>query len=409
MPVSDDAYAIWRQYTGRSVPTFGAPLQILPVWGQSLCLGVIGTGPEKNLANQIDRPGVQMLGGLQRGDTNGPVYVNGPMTAGYNTVNSTGMIPANAAGNIATVQYVAAALRARRGAGSPQVLTCCNGIGGQPVAQFTSGQVHDLMVRWLTEINGTVLPGRTVTTPYAIFIQGEADSNAAPGAYRAGVDAMWSDWRADILAVSGGAAVPCATQIGGYCDSATNKTYNVCIEQIEAVEALGGLVLPPIYPILLADATVHPGDPGYRELADLIAYHLAEHEAGRTIPSFKPTASLSGSTLTLSYPLRAGESLTFHDAGKYTPYGGFCPNQGFQVTGTTITSVSIAGSTVVIECAAPPTAWAYAFQFQDVTSGASGGQNYSGHRGLLRKTAPVASVLGQGDMYQWALSWRGTL
>ena len=414
--IEDETLYRWQRATRKVNPIISGIPEIVAVWGQSLSLGELGPLLLRNNANKLDRHGVMMVGGLERADTNGPVYVNGPMTAGYDTeVDGTGLVPSYAGGHISMTHYVGVALRIRRamlGLDNPMLISCCNGIGGQKVGQFWNPPettppyampMWDMMDFYIDQVLSFE---PSAICKYATFVQGEGDSNTAPGVYRAGVDQMWEDW----LPIMPGTPIPCTTQVGGYCDSLNAKTYNQVTEQIESVEALGGLIFHPWYPTLLADGNVHPGDGGYREGSDLIAYHITEHEAGRTIPAFKPVPTLIGNQLILTYPLRDGETLVFNGASKYAPFGGHCENQGFEVTGANITEVGISGNQVIIDCDAQPTAWAYAFQFQNVEGSENEeGHNYSAHRGLLRKGEAIPSVLSSRNMYQWALSWRGSL
>ena len=413
----------WSRMTGKAIPdTSAEPIEVLMFDGQSLCLGPIGTSVEKSAINKLDRHWVRMLGGLIAGATPPlPVWINGPMAAGYDeAIPSTGLVPAAAAGNIAMCLYVSVALRLRRaaaGLSNPLILTGSNGLGGQEILTFDDDPAtgaspfadlpHRMRRFWLSEI-WRATAGRTRNLRYDLFAQGEADSNAAKGVYRTSMDEVWRDRQAQTQEITGQTAIPCTTQVGGYCDSASNKTYWPVIEQVQCVEALGGVILPPWYPHILHDASVHPGDYGCREMADLISYHLVEREGGRPIPPFKPTTQVIGSQIVLTYPLRPGERLEWGDPAKYAGFGGFCANQGFETVGAGITAVSLGAdrASVVIDCSGPPTGWRYAFQFQDVTAGAVNGQNYSAHRGLLRKAGLISPILAAQAGYQWSLSWR---
>jgi len=418
------AASFWAALTGKDYVEPANPnMHMLLVDGQSLSLGFNGTWTERNDLNRAGN-GVWMLAGMQRSD-NAESTIQGPQTFSYNeAVSATGVKYAYTGGNLPMCFHIATALRMRRekmGLPNPQILTTAHGVSGQAITEFDDDSpsvtgslgktIHDNRGFWMEQAVAQL--GSPMVVPYAMMIQGEANANDAAGVYRDAAAISFSDWLGQIGDITGGIALPVTTQIGSYIDSdVAVKTYNVCIEQVEIVESLGGLVLAPWYAKITGDNNIHPDATGYLEQADLLAYYLCEHEAGRTIPPFRPLSqTLIGNQIVLDMNLRAGETLDFDTSGKYDPYGGHCPDNGFQVTGAVITATSISpdGRSVVIDCDAAPTAWDYAMQFGDYTADAVSGKNYGTHRGLLRKTARVHSVYGDAsDQYQWALSWRGS-
>jgi hypothetical protein len=400
-------------------------VQALLLDGQSLAQGANVSIARRNEVNRLDRAGVLMPGGLKRSDGL-PVVVSGTFSLGYDeTVSTSELVPAESDGPTPTGMYVAIALRLRRaalGLANPRVVFTFNGVSGQSADEFDDDMslptgslgtlIHDKRGYWMEQL-AAVSPG--VVAPYAIHMQGQGDAAAAQGWYAAAMGEAWDDWLSQCGDIFGVTPIPCAPQIGGYVSgSHGGKEYWVCVEQVEIVEARGGIVLNPEYPVITGDNNVHPKDAGYARLADTMSFYLTEREAGRMIPSFRPTsATLIGNQLVLDYGanLRGGERLTFDTSGKYNAYGG-CANQGFEVTGAAITSVTIGADhrTVVIDCDAPPIGWAYAMQGTDMSAFADGdGQNYGAHRGLLRKTAKITPVIADQTLYQWALSWRGAL
>lgn len=396
-----------------------APYQLMPIIGQSNAMGANGTVRERDAATRLDRAGVAMLAGLRRSD-NAAIGILGPLTMGYNvSMPATGLVPAVIETNAPMCHYVAAALRYRRalaGLANPTLIVGFNGIAGQSINEFdndpaTGGAqgvtIYQSSGYWTSE---AARLAAAVTVPWAGLLQGEADVSMAVGAYTTAANRFWGQYRAQHTTLTGATPRPWAGQIGGYTDT-VGKPYNVLTEQVLVVEALGGRCPAPGYPVLLADNVVHYGDAGYRELADVIAWDLAECEAGREPPSLRPTPTLMGSQLILTYPLRSGVQVRLADPAKYAPYGGVS-DYGYEVTGTTITGVSLGGdgASVVIDCAAAPTGWAYACQSRDVTSYSPDGlANYAAHRGLLHTTETAAGYLTSTPIRRWGLSWRGAL
>lgn len=279
-----------------------------------------------------------------------------------------------------------------------------------PEATAVQGtRLIDNMRYWMTQ-GRAVLGGLAGDVPYEIFTQGEADANMAEDAYYEAFIETRRDRLRVIAEETGCAAIPCTTQIGSYTNG-TVATYGVKLAQIKATIDLGGIVLPPWYPVMVTDNHVHPDVVGSRGMADLIGYYLTRYEAGRPIPPFIPVTRVTGNQVVLDYSdgLGPGDFLTFDGAGKYQSYGGV-ENQGFEVNGTTLTGVEIGadGRSVVLTCAAAPAGWSYAMQTRDVTGHAVGELNYPAHRGLLRKERAIKGVLVEEPLQEWALSWRET-
>lgn len=407
--------------SGTSFPSPASPIQTLVYDGQSLALiNGISTRPDNIRAARIDPAGVLMVKGL-RNTAGQAVALQGPQGASYDTaVPATGYGPAVVEGNWTMAFWTAHALRrwrARLGLPNPRILTGSTAQGGMSVLEFDDDQPAATgtqgprlianMRHWLSQTRA-ILGGLAGDVPYEIFTQGEADANMAEAAYYAAFIKTRRDRLRVISEETGCAAIPCTTQIGSYTNG-TVATYGVKLAQIRATIDLGGIVLPPWYPVVLTDNNVHPDVVGSRGIADLIGYHLTRHEAGRPIPPFIPATRVTGNQIVLDYSggLGPGDFLTFDGAGKYQPYGGV-ENQGFEVSGTTLTGVEIGadGRSVVLTCAAAPTGWSYAMQSRNVTSHAVGQMNYPAHRGLLRKERAIKGVLGDEPLHEWALSWR---
>lgn len=396
-----------------------APYQLMPVIGQSNAMGANGTVLERDAATRLDRAGVAMLAGLKRSD-NAAINIIGPLTLGYNlSVPATGLVSAAIETNAPMCHYIAAALRYRRaqaGLANPTLIVGFNGIPGQSINEFdndpaTGGAqgvtIYQSSGYWTAE---AARLAASVTVPWAGILQGEADVSMAAGAYTTAANRFWGQYRSQHATLTGSTPRPWAGQIGGYTNTLL-PAYHVLTEQVLVVEALGGRCPAPGYPVLLADNVVHYGDAGYRELADVIAWDLAECEAGREAAALYPTPTLMGSQLVLTYPLRPGVQLRLADAAKYAAYGGVS-NSGFEVTGASISSVTLGGdgASVVLDCTAPPSAWSYAYQARDVTSYSPDGlANYAAHRGLLHTTETAAGYLTSTPIRRWALSWRGSL
>lgn len=408
--------------TGNPIVQKG-PVHICYVDGQSLAL-IDGVAPVSGryASTFIDSQGVLQLNGMVSTTAIG-ITIAGPQGGLFDeTVPATGYSPANV-GSLWTMSFwVAIALRkwrAKYNLPNPRLLAGTNAQGGQSIVQFDDNlptetgtaatYLYDNQ-RYFFEQAKATLGADFGGVDYDVTIQGEADTSMTYQAYYDAFMETLKDRRRMISEETGTTPIHCTTQIGSYTNNA-GKTYGVKLAQIDVIRDLGGLVLPGWYSFPLADNNVHPSLAESKKMADLIAYYLVCHELGRDIPAIVPKSSVSGSTITLDYKdgLTLGDFLTFDTSGKYVDYGGVT-NQGFEVTGTTISSVSLGTNSrsVIIECAGAPSGWSYAMQDEDTTADEVGGVNYGPHRGLLRKEHTITGVLDGLSLHEWAHSWTET-
>ena len=398
--------SLWSQMTGITQPVYAAGYQIPIVDGQSLALGYNGTPAERASMSFVSRTGVKMLTGLQRSDgATAAIHGTGSLT--YNATPASGIVAAEAVGNIPAVLVFANALNKWRQSLS-QTLTPMivgfNGFSGQSILEFDDDSptvtgtlgthIRDNHTRWLTEAR-TLAP-EAVPLVYGM-VQGEANVSMTVSEYMAAATEAYTDALDDIQALTGVRPPLMIWQTGGYVNSGGNP-YGSTLAQLQLVADFGGIFAGPIYPYLTHDNVVHPGHEESVIMSEVGAYVFARHEMGQNLSMLPGTPVVDGNEITIPFAgLEAGKSLVFDPVDKYAAYGGLV-DHGCEVSGTTISSVTLSGSSVVITAAAPIAGRtvSIAMQAQDMTANAVGGANYPGHRCDIMESAPVASALVSG-------------
>ena len=191
------------------------------------------------------------------------------------------------------------------------------------------------------------------------------------------------------------------TQSGGDANT-VGDVWAVCDDQLDICEAGGAVLATPLYWYEIADNNVHPDGEGVALFGETYAWAMAEVEAGRHWTIIRPVASwdATASVLTLDFTsLREDEWLEVEAAAKYADHGGIglgAAHLGFEVSGATLTSLTLRGRTVRLGCSAKPTQVRYAMQVQDMSSVA--GNRYNAHRGLLRTSTRKPSKLVPGKL-----------
>ena len=399
----DTVYNLWAKVAGVTPRLYStSDIEIIPVNGQSQPIGPSITTAQEGDYNYLDRNGVKMVAGLKRSDA-ATIALVGPQQLGYDLLTpATGIQPAAVDNNLNTGLIFGVALNRLRASGSRPLLTAFNGISGKEIEEFdddpltgtSSVLIAENVEYWSAQAaSAAALAGYTPTIPLEIFDQGEAGKDKAAGEWAAFMD----DVRATYLsyyqaAVAGAVPIPLIIQVAGDYNT-VGESWAVRGDHVTWAIANGGIVVPA-YPfeIQVADG-VHRTIAGQIGLAETAAwaYHLGA--SAWNIPF--PAASVDGSVLTLTYSLPTGRSLQTA-ADYYSGVG--ISDYGYEVDGANITGVVVDGSTVTITCDAPPTAFRYCAQEQDVSSS---GDGLVAHRGLMRTDLSSTGKLSGNTIYQW--------
>lgn len=398
--------SLWLQMTGGTLPVYAAGYQIPIIDGQSLALGYNGTPQERASMSYVSRTGTKMLAGLQRSD-GAQVGIHGPGSLAYNATPASGIVPAEAISNIPAALVFANALnkwRQNLGYAPTPMIVGFNGLSGQSILEFdddsptvtgTLGtRIRDNHTRWLTEAR--TLASGAVPIVYGI-IQGEADVGMSTADYLANATTSYNDALDDIQAITGVRPPVMIWQTGGYVNS-TGDPYGSTLAQLQLVANFGGIFAGPIYPYLTHDNVVHPGHEESIIMTEVGAYVFAWHEQGVNLSLLPGTPIVDGNTITIPFSgVQSGKTLIFDPVDKYSAYGGLV-DHGCEVSGTTISSVTLSGSSVVITAAAPIAGRTVSIAMQSAnrTPDAVGGANYPAHRCDIMESEPVASVLVSG-------------
>jgi hypothetical protein len=345
---------------------------------------------------------------------NFPIYIHGPNAGKFNTnVPATGMEVANIVNNIPMKLFTALsekAVRAEMGLPAVPHIVQCTSMGGRKLDVFdddpltgelgTQGidnftYVLEEAKRVATEI------GKTLSVPTISILQGTADRDLARGVWKALAEDVVASWKAIILAETGENPALYFYQTGGRWDTSTDP-YNVKLDQLDMAAEAQGTLVTPVYPFAYYDA-VHPDVPNSRLMADLFNWARAEKDLGRSW-NLIPTATRNGSVITVSVTCRSDETLVLAADDKYGGVG--VSNHGFEVSGATITGVSVLGNQVTITTSGgTPTQVRYAFQSQNLNSQTA--PIYSAHRGLFR-TSLSRTVSGR-VLHRWVPSFQLTV
>lgn len=403
---------LWARMAQVSAPVYSSVTDLMIGDGQSLAVGPSITATEEQTYNLVSRYGSKMLDGMQTAAGTPIIALVRPGSEAYKEiVPATGLRPSEVDQNLSLSHSVAIALQSLRGVGSNSMLVANHAIAGEQIGNLDASAVtgtgsvvifnnNDFWCDQAASILTST--SRTVGNVYKILVQGTADKAAASGYW----EGLAQDWRDDhlvdiVAAFPGASPIMVLGQSAGDTNTIGSNWY-VCDEQIDLADANGG-VLVPEYPFTVADNNVHPGVISSLNLGETLAWAIRTVETGDSWNLGRPTASLGGGTITLTYP--AWAALEF-SSDIYSGQG--ITNYGFEVTGATIGTVSIVGNVVTITTSGgTPTAVQYAYQSQNVT--AFGSNAYTAHRGLLRTTARQIGPVSGANLYQWAPSFRKTL
>jgi hypothetical protein len=390
--------------------------------GQSLSIG----GPWDESANFIteaefmalvDRNSALMLTGMERGDNVPILTVDMPRSVGYNNVLPTGYGPAiPSATNITAaipMAYLLNLYRSDAGVKLVPVITQCHGISGIAIEDIDNDPntgtgaliVWNNLTTWNRQVSTFgAASGFKVTVPWHDWVHGTSAQGYPEGSYEAQLWKYQTDMR-QMLFVNGieGDAVFVMTQPGGNADISTNEWF-VCDEILAFCEKGGGVLATPLYAYEIWDNNVHPDAYATIQYQEVKAKAMATVESGRNWTIHRPKVSLTGTTITATFDsLWENEYLVQHPMSRYGG-NGIDSFLGFEIEGGAITSVTIYGHTVIIECNATPTELRYAFQTQDASVFAN--NKYSAHRGLLRTSHKWQSKILDGvTLYRWVPSF----
>jgi hypothetical protein len=404
---------LWARMAGVTLNTFSTSgMDLIILDGQSLAVGPIISGTEATY-NLYERNGVRILLGMQDSAANAITSLVRPGALAYNeTVPATGTGPAVIDNNLNMALPVAAALTKFRPSGQNPVLVSSHAIAGEEIADMDGSvvtgsgaiEIFNNNDYWCDQAAAILTAqSRTVGAIYKVLIQGTADRNAATGYWQPLAQAWWDNHRTDIIAAFPSAnPIMVLGQSAGDTDTTTGgETWNVKLEQVALASVNNGLLIPE-YQFTVAD-TVHPGPASTIRFGETIAWAIRQRETGGNWNLGAPTASRAGGTITLTYPAWATLEIA------PDPYGGFgISNSGFEVTGATITGVSVSGNVVTITTSGgTPTQVQYAMQVQNAS--AFPGNQYTAHRGLLRTTQRNTGPFSGTTLFNFAPSFRVTV
>jgi len=404
------------ELVGNKSPSPYTPNLYSYVWaiGQSL---EVGFNPDPSVRTDLEnenRPAVLQMAGFENG-VGATVHLHGPGTGNINqAVPATGFQQVDVAAN-APVRFLAAltAAEVRQSYGLPIPTQIIQGtaIAGQDAYEFDDDDPTVTGTLGTTYIDNTdyvareakrlaEAAGGTFEIPILTVLQGAADRSLAAGEYYTRMKEALDDNLARVLAITGETPPVYMYQTAGGQNTATaGVTLEVKQDQLDLVNHFGGVLVGPVYPYETHDGA-HPTLEESRKLADLCNWAQAEVESSNGW-NLIPTATLNGTTITVTAPCRSDESLEIAP----DPYaGGRIADLGFEVTGANVTGTSVSGNTVTITCDAAPTEVRYAFQLVDASAS---GDMYPAAGGLIRTT--LSKTVGGRALYRWLPSFKATL
>lgn len=404
--VTSSILPAWQTKSGITLPTYSATtLEYHPEIGQSLSLGPDDVPSRSPLSNE-NRLGALQISGLKRTDTVA-VFLHGPSATAIDTATAgTGIVPATIAAN--TPVKMSAALsegKIRQAMGLPAVphIVQCISIAGQRMIEFddntpATGTLGTVILDNVTYVMSeakrlATAAGKTLRIPTLTILQGTADRDLARGVWRAQAEDVVATWRSVIAGLTGDTPPLYIYQSGGQTTTAADGWENKLDQLAMAADGYATLVTP-VYPFEYAD-NAHPGITNSRILADLFNWCRAVKDTGGQW-NLIPSASRSGSTITVTVTCRSDETLVLAPDDKYGGVG--ISNYGFEVAGATITGVTASGNTITITTTGgTPTQVRYAYQSQDLS--AQPAPYYSAHRGLLRTS--LSKTTDGRAAYRW--------
>ncbi|WP_060489589.1 hypothetical protein [Pseudomonas sp. NBRC 111121] len=274
----------------------------------------------------------------------------------------------------------------------PRMLYSISAVGGTAYAglkkgttTYTNAIAHVTAAKAIADANGW-----DYQVPSLSIVHGESQISTTQAEYVAMLAEWISDYRTDIVAITG-QAVPPVAFISQMLTGETGTIPAIPLAQLQAHNENPNIVMVgPKYAYGYFD-TYHMLADGYAKMGELEARaERLTQVSGKWQPLKVLSASVSGSTITLKM-----NNLPNGNAGTPGPIGGLVidtetvkdpGNAGFQLSAGTITSISVGedGATLVIGTAATVaagTVLSYALQ-----PSLSAPQNGSGRRGCIRDT-----------------------
>lgn len=282
-------------------------------------------------------------------------------------------------------------------------------IAGQSIVEFDDNNPlvtgtasiasHDNYDYILSEFKRLCLvQSKTAYLPTLTIYQGTADHSMVSGEWLINASESVDDW-IDV-AISNGFTEPTLMvyQVAG-TNNTTGEEWYCKNDQIQLAINYDGVLVGPMFTYPVYDG-VHPTLDAQNSMGKLWAWARAENEKGNDW-NLIPTATLSGSTVTVSVSTRNDESLVI-DGILYNGGDVYDSFLGFESVGSNITNVTVNSDNVVIECDGAPTAIKYALQQRD-NSGDMFINTYSSHRGKIR-TSLTKTIDGE-TMYRFLPSF----
>ncbi len=311
-----------------------------------------------------------------------------------------------------TFQY----LRAMDAPPGKGVLIADHGYGGRYINEWIAADASPIgrnQNYWADEsarlAAGYSLP---ISCPYVFWWQGMSAKTQAANVYSGDFAVAWSEIAARANSLFG--AVPKPVLICNGADSnSTNDPGQAYLPDAQYKLALdrGGIIAMHQRTIPTTDGNGHPNAAWRLMVGETAHWAVTEVEAGR-VWNTTYTVEKSGATVTVTFALRPGETLTDR-TGLYDAFGGAstCLNYGFEADGGIASVVpNLSGNTVTVTLSNSGAAWfRFARQSQDVLSYSSGGLYMSAHRTTLFPSETKASVLIPGETLWRSLpSFNGT-
>ncbi|WP_060495186.1 hypothetical protein [Pseudomonas sp. GTC 16482] len=290
----------------------------------------------------------------------------------------------------------------------PRMLYSISAVGGTAYAglkkgstTYTNAMAHVTAAKAIADANGW-----DYQVPSLSIVHGESQISTTQAEYVAMLAEWISDYRTDIVAITG-QAVPPVAFISQMLTGETGTIPAIPLAQLQAHNENPNIVMVgPKYAYGHFD-TYHLLADGYAKMGELEARaERLTQVSGKWQPLKVLSASVSGSTITLKM-----NNLPNGNAGTPGPIGGLVidtetvkdpGNAGFLLSAGTITSIAVGadGATLVIGTAAAVTAGTvltYALQ-----PSLSSPQNGSGRRGCIRDTdLRDLSRFDNKPLYNW--------
>lgn len=405
------------QLRGRVVPpdqaqSDAAPPLLLHFNGQSLALGATVPAEQRFPLSEVCGSTVRMLTGIYLDDARRTISIHGLQA-------SEGLLDTSKAsfGKPRIVTYIpptlamAQALAGQGNQGPDRFHPIV--VSGNPVAglsleliEKSDGPARRNMNTVMEATHRAFLDTGQMPGHVAYFwIQGEADRQAAKGAYLRGLTSHWDRIRKklDHLYPQAGKTILLMQTAGADQTHQKREPYHPAADQLDFVAGCPDAVMVgPVYPSRLSDR-IHPDLHHSRLMGELAAWALRETLAGNKWSIGRPLPHRDGNLITLRFPLRPDESLTAHDSDPYDG-AGIDRFLGLEVEGGgTLHEIRMQGHDLLMTVSGQIDAVRYAMQRQSMRIN---GNVYPARRGLIRTTLARPAVhVPQGMLYRWLPSF----